>query len=125
MFWNSQMEEEELLKNRLLMRLTLPQHLPSFKDFQRCFKGIKTELKFFQTDDPNFECSMKITSTIKDAYTCYHEISYEKEESSVQTSLDSYFKKPLPLQPTMTPNLPINQPIFPYLTYSTCKKFTF
>jgi hypothetical protein len=42
---------------------------------------------------------MKVTSTIKNAYTCYQENFYEKKmESSVQTSLDSYFKKPLPVQ---------------------------
>jgi hypothetical protein len=80
-------EKKELLKNRLLLRLALSQHLSPFKGFQRHFKHIMTELKIFQTDDPNFKCSAKVTSTIKNAYTCFWEIFYEmKMEYSVQIS---------------------------------------
>jgi hypothetical protein len=37
-------------------------------------KGIKSAVKIYQTDNPNFERSLKATSTIKNAYACYREI---------------------------------------------------
>jgi hypothetical protein len=55
------------------------------------FKGIRSALKIFQLDDPNFQCSL-VTPAIKNAYVCHRETFYENiEVPSVQTSLDFYF----------------------------------
>jgi hypothetical protein len=51
-------------------------------------KGTESVLKNFQMGDPS-----KVTSTIKNACACYREIFFENKKASVQTSLDSYFKK--------------------------------
>jgi hypothetical protein len=59
-------------------------------------------MEIFETDDPNFECSSKVLKAMKNAYACYREIYDEKKKaSSVQTSLDSYFKKPHPMQKSL------------------------
>jgi hypothetical protein len=41
---------------------------------------------------------LKAVEAMKNAYACYREIYHEKKVSSVQTSLDLYFKKPQPMQ---------------------------
>jgi hypothetical protein len=54
-------------------------------------------MKILETDDPNFECSLKVISTTKNACICYREIFYEKQKVSAHwTSLDP-LKKPQPL----------------------------
>jgi hypothetical protein len=56
-------------------------------------------MEIFETDDPNFEHSSKVLEAMKNAYACHRDIYHEKKEaSSVQTSLDSYFKKLQPMQ---------------------------
>jgi Mn-dependent DtxR family transcriptional regulator len=60
---------------------------------------IKSAIEIFETNDLNFERSSKVLEAMKTAYACYREIYHEeKKASSVQTSLDSYFKKPQPMQ---------------------------
>jgi hypothetical protein len=86
------------------------------------FKGIRSALKIFQMDDPNFQLSL-VTPAIKNAYVCYREIFSENiKVSSVQTSWDCYFKNPLPVQTgekspdSQSTNQPSNQPISLNLT---------
>jgi hypothetical protein len=76
-------------------------HLPAFtiQKLVEAFRHIKSAVKIFETGDPNFECSLKVLEAMKNAYACYKEIYHKKEKaSSVQTSLDSYFKEPQPMQ---------------------------
>jgi hypothetical protein len=64
----------------------------------KALKVIKSALKICHSD-PNFECSLKVISGIKNDYACYRDIFYEKKKApSVQTSSDSYFKNPLQVQ---------------------------
>jgi hypothetical protein len=63
------------------------------------FRHIKPAMEIFETDNPNFECNSKVLEAMKNSYACYREIYHEeKKMSSVQNSLDSYFKKPQPMQ---------------------------
>jgi hypothetical protein len=66
-------------------------HTFTIQRLSEAFKGIQSVLKIFQLDDTS-----KVTSTTKNACVCYSEIFFEsREASSVQTSLNSYFKKHL------------------------------
>jgi hypothetical protein len=83
---------------KLPWKLLLP---PKFtiQRLAETFRHIKSAMEIFETDDPNFESSLKALEAMKNAYACYREIYHEKKKaSSVQTSLDSYFKKPEPMQ---------------------------
>jgi hypothetical protein len=75
--------------------------LPAFtiQRLVEAFRNIKSAMEIFETDDPNFERSSKVLEAMKNTYACYREIYHEKKKaSSVQTSLDSCFKKPQPMQ---------------------------
>jgi hypothetical protein len=78
---------------------TAPPPAFTIQRLAEAFRYIKSAMEIFETDDPNFERSLKVLEAMKNAYACYREIYHEKRKaSSVQTLLDSYFKKPQPMQ---------------------------
>jgi hypothetical protein len=96
---------------------TSPPQTFTIERLSELFKGIRSALKIFQMDDPNFQRSL-VTPAIKNAYIWYRDIFSENiKVSSVQTSWDCYFKNPLPIltieksPDTQSTNQPSNQPI--------------
>jgi ABC-type transporter lipoprotein component MlaA len=78
---------------------TAPPPAFTIQRLAEAFRHIKSAMEIFETDDPNFEHSSKVLEAMKNAYDCYRDIYHEKKKaSSVQTSLNSYFKKPQPMQ---------------------------
>jgi hypothetical protein len=78
---------------------TAPPPTFTIQRLAEAFRHIKSAMEIFETDDPNFERSSKVLEAMKIAYASYREIYHEKKKaSSVQTSLDSCFKKPQPMQ---------------------------
>jgi hypothetical protein len=78
---------------------TAPAPTFTIQRLAEAFRHIKSAMEIFETDDPNSERSSKVLEAMKNAYACYRKIYHEKKKvSSVQTSLDSYFKKPQSMQ---------------------------
>lgn len=109
--------EERVVDEEVTTQNPLRPSTFTIQKFSEVLKGTESALKTFHTDGPNFEYSLKTTSTITKAQAYYREIFYEnKKQSSTQITSDSYFKKPLPVKSgekspdSWSTNVPTNVP---------------
>ncbi len=72
----------------------IPTHSFTVKGLSEAFFYLDKVIDIFEAQDPNFERSEKVTSTLKNAVACYRAIHKEKKRaSSKHTTLDSFFKR--------------------------------
>ncbi|XP_072000501.1 tigger transposable element-derived protein 1-like [Engystomops pustulosus] len=68
----------------------------SKKELANAFSLIEAGMAKLEEQDPDTERFNKVYRTVTEGLRCYKAIYDEKKKSSVQTSLDAYFKKPTP-----------------------------
>ena len=62
-------------------------------ELAEAFRLIEAGMAKLEEQDPNAERFTKVYRIVTDGLSCYKAIYNEKEKSSVQASLDVYFKK--------------------------------
>ena len=65
----------------------------SVKHMAEAFATINKGMQMFDGMDQNYERYAKVDRIFQDALACYREIYNEKKKKTVQSKLDTYFKK--------------------------------